>query len=30
VEDEKGRRYWIFRDAPAAEGGRWFLHGVFG
>jgi protein ImuB len=30
VEDENGRRYWIFRDAPAAEGGRWFLHGVFG
>jgi protein ImuB len=29
VEDEKGRRYWIFRDAPPAEGGRWFLHGVF-
>jgi protein ImuB len=30
VEDEKGRRYWLFRDAPAAEGGRWFLHGLFG
>jgi protein ImuB len=29
VEDEKGGRYWIFRDAPAAEGGRWFMHGLF-
>ncbi len=30
VEDEHGRRYWLFRDAPADRGGRWFLHGVFG
>jgi protein ImuB len=29
VEDEKGARYWLFRDAPADEGGRWFLHGLF-
>ncbi|HVY17037.1 MAG TPA: DNA polymerase Y family protein [Rhodopila sp.] len=26
VEDEQGRRFWLFR---AAEGGRWFLHGFF-
>ncbi|MGH6886954.1 MAG: DNA polymerase Y family protein, partial [Geminicoccales bacterium] len=24
VEDEEGRRYWLFRSA-----GRWFLHGLF-
>ncbi|GJD53335.1 Protein ImuB [Methylobacterium crusticola] len=28
VEDETGARYWLFRDAPAAEGGRWWLHGL--
>ena len=26
VEDEMGCRYWLFCE----EGGRWFLHGVFG
>ncbi len=30
VEDERGQRYWLFRDAPADQGGRWFLHGLFG
>jgi protein ImuB len=25
VEDEAGRRYWLYR-----AGGRWFLHGLFG
>ena len=25
VEDEDGRRYWLYRSA-----GRWFLHGLFG
>lgn len=29
VEDTKGRRFWLFRDAPMAEGGRWWLHGRF-
>jgi protein ImuB len=29
VETEAGERFWLFRDAPAAQGGRWFLHGVF-
>ena len=24
VEDEDGRRYWLYRAA-----GRWFLHGLF-
>jgi protein ImuB len=28
VEAEDGQRYWLFRDAPAAEGGRWWLHGI--
>ena len=30
VETDKGARVWLFRDAPAAEGGRWWLHGLFG
>ena len=36
VEDEAGRRYWLFREGaqdPAGHGEappRWFLHGVFG
>ena len=29
VEDEKGRRFWLFRNAPAPEGTRWWLHGRF-
>ena len=29
VETEQGGRYWIFRDAPTAEGGRWWMHGFF-
>ncbi len=29
VEDEKGARFWLFRDAPAEDGGRWWLHGLF-
>lgn len=28
VEDERGARYWLFRDAPMGQGGRWWLHGV--
>lgn len=28
VEDKRGARYWLFRDAPTAQGGRWWLHGV--
>jgi protein ImuB len=29
VENEAGARFWIFRDAPADQGGRWWLHGFF-
>jgi protein ImuB len=29
VEDEDGRRFWLFRDAPAGENPRWWLHGRF-
>lgn len=28
VETSAGDRFWLFRDAPAVEGGRWWLHGV--
>ena len=32
VEDDKGRRFWLYRDGPyGRETGtpRWFMHGVF-
>jgi len=29
IETDKGARFWLFRDAPADEGGRWWLHGIF-
>ncbi|AWM86995.1 DNA polymerase Y family protein [Microvirga sp. 17 mud 1-3] len=29
VETVEGGRFWIFRDAPMAQGGRWWLHGLF-
>jgi protein ImuB len=29
VETENGGRFWIFRDAPTYEGGRWWMHGFF-
>jgi protein ImuB len=28
VENVQGERFWLFRDAPAHEGGRWWLHGI--
>jgi protein ImuB len=28
VETPAGDRFWLFRDAPASEGGRWWLHGI--
>lgn len=28
VEAVSGERFWLFRDAPPEEGGRWFLHGL--
>jgi protein ImuB len=34
IEDEDGRRYWVFRaglyQEGAAELPAWYLHGVFG
>ena len=29
IEDETGRRFWLFRDAAPEDGGRWFLHGLW-
>jgi protein ImuB len=28
VECTNGERFWLFRDAPAEQGGRWWLHGT--
>lgn len=28
VETTEGERFWLFRDAPAEAGGRWWLHGL--
>lgn len=28
VENTSGERFWLFRNGPVAEGGRWFVHGV--
>jgi protein ImuB len=28
VETGDGARFWIFRDGPAGDGGKWWLHGV--
>jgi protein ImuB len=28
VENMQGERFWLFRDAPADQGGRWWLHGI--
>ncbi len=29
VEDESGRRFWLYRDGQPPAGGRWYLHGLF-
>jgi hypothetical protein len=29
LETDRGGRFWVYRDAPATEGGRWWLHGFF-
>ncbi len=29
VEDEEGRRFWLYRETGEGESARWFLHGVF-
>ena len=28
AENAQGEPFWLFRDAPATEGGRWWLHGI--
>ena len=28
VQTADGARYWLFRDAPAEDGGSWWLHGI--
>jgi protein ImuB len=28
VENVQGERFWLFRDAPAEQGPRWWLHGI--
>jgi protein ImuB len=28
VENAQGERFWLFRDAPAEQGPRWWLHGI--
>jgi protein ImuB len=33
IEDDAGRRYWVFREGLYQEEGaapEWYLHGVFG
>lgn len=30
VEDEDGRRFWLYRDGAPPTAGRWYLHGLFG
>jgi protein ImuB len=30
VEDEKGRRFWLYREGFSEEPPRWFVHGLFG
>ena len=29
VEDEDGRRFWLYRDGPYGADARWFVHGVY-
>jgi protein ImuB len=29
VEDEDGRRFWLYRDGPYGAEARWFVHGVY-
>lgn len=29
IEDERGRRYWVFREGVYEAGAKWFLHGFF-
>lgn len=29
VEDEAGRRFWLYRDGPYGASAQWFVHGVY-
>ena len=29
IEDDKARRYWVYREGLYGEGPRWFIHGLF-
>jgi protein ImuB len=29
VEDEEGRRFWLYRDGPYGADAKWFVHGVY-
>jgi protein ImuB len=29
VEDEEGRRFWLYRDGPYGANAKWFVHGVY-
>jgi protein ImuB len=29
VEDQEGRRFWLYRDGPYGANARWFVHGVY-
>jgi protein ImuB len=30
IEDDSGRRFWLYRDGQPPNGGKWYLHGLFG
>ena len=29
VEDEKGRRFWLYRERTSEGAPHWFVHGLF-
>ncbi len=29
IEDDRARRYWVYREGLYGEGPRWFIHGLF-
>lgn len=29
VEDDSGRRFWLYRAGQPPDGGKWYLHGLF-
>jgi protein ImuB len=30
IEDDRGRRFWLYREGLPEEAPRWFVHGLFG